>query len=155
MDIIDKIILREGGSISTNDPNDKGGRTQYGISERSNPEAWKDGKVSYEEARRIYARKYIAPFHGLETYPFYEQLVDFGVTSGPGLASSKLQEIVGAEVDGVVGEETLTKVSIYPGNLNQALVISRVKMIGRLVQKNPSQLKYLSGWLNRALEFLR
>jgi lysozyme family protein len=153
MDLIDRIIQREGAA--TNDASDRGGRTQYGISERSNPEAWKDGKVDYEEARAIYYRKYLSPFRGLETYPFYEQLVDFGVTSGPRLAISKLQEVVGSEVDGIIGPDTLRAVSGYSGTLGNQLVASRVKMIGRLVQRDPSQLKFLSGWLNRALEFLR
>lgn len=158
MDLIDSIILREGGSKATNDSSDRGGRTQYGISERSNPEAWKDGKVDYEEARKIYQRRYLEPFKGLETYIFYEQLVDFGVTSGPRLAIQKLQEILGMEVDGIVGEETLAKVSessSFSRVLNNNLLASRIKMIGRIVQKNPSQVKFLSGWLNRALEFIR
>lgn len=155
MDLIDEIIQREGGSKATDDKSDKGGRTQYGISERANPEAWKDGKVDYEEARKIYYRKYLKPFEGLEDYLFYRQLVDFGVTSGPRLAIQKLQEILGVEVDGIIGPNTIKKVSEFPGNLGNQLVASRIRMIGRLVQRDPSQLKFLSGWLNRALEFLR
>lgn len=155
MDLIDKIIEREGKSTFTNDPLDKGGRTQYGISEKSNPEAWVDGRVDYAEARRIYARKYLSPFTGLESYPFYEHLVDFGVTSGPVLVVSKLQEIVGAAVDGRLGPETLDKVSKFKGHLDVEIVKSRIKMIGRIVTKDPSQLKYLNGWLNRTLEFLK
>lgn len=158
MDLVDRIIAREGGSTATNDPSDKGGRTQFGISERNNPEAWKDGRVDYEEARKIYYQKYLKPFEGLEKYLFYEQLVDFGVTSGPRLAIQKLQEIIGVEVDGIIGENTLTEISkwgTFQRVLNYKLVAARIQMIGRIVQKNPSQIKYLSGWLNRALEFLR
>ena len=154
MDLIDEIIEREGGSKATNDSKDKVGRTQYGISEKANPEAWIDDQVDYEEARRIYTKKYLDPFKGLESNSAYKQMVDFGVTSGPRLAISKIQEIVGAEVDGILGPDTLRRVSEFPGDLNQALVVSRVKMIGRLVQRDPSQIKFLSGWLNRALEFL-
>ena len=53
-DLIDDIIDREGGSTLTNDPTDKGGRTKYGISEKSNPEAWKDGDVWRAQAPDIY-----------------------------------------------------------------------------------------------------
>lgn len=156
MDLIDQIILREGGSKETDDPSDKGGRTKFGISEKSNPEAWKDGEVTRDEARKIYHQKYLKPFEGLEREDFYEQIVDFGVTSGPRLAIQKLQEILNVNVDGVLGSDTLAKVQVSrETGINNNLAASRIKMIGRIVQKNPSQLKFLSGWLNRALEFIR
>jgi lysozyme family protein len=154
MDIIDKIIQREGGSKATNDPSDKGGRTQYGIAEKSNPEAWRDNRVDYAEAREIYRRKYISPFEFLSDNPAFEQAVDFGVTSGPRLAIQKIQEILGVEVDGIAGPETREALKKNP-DINNKLVASRIKMIGRIVQRDPSQLKFLSGWLNRSLEFLK
>lgn len=154
--IIDDVIQKEGGSRMTNDPNDFGGRTQFGIAESSNPLPWKDGKVTEDEAREIYKRKYyFGPgFDKIENPRLQGQMVDFGVTSGPRLAIQKVQEIVGAEVDGVLGPETLGKISTFQGDVNRELVKSRIKMIGRIVVKNPSQLKFLNGWLNRALEFL-
>jgi len=153
-DIIDDIILKEGGSKSTNIKEDKGGRTQYGISEAANPTAWADGKVTKEEAREIYFRKYLRPFALIEDHPAYPQAVDFGVTSGPSLVITKIQEIVGAEVDGHLGPDTKKMVLTYEGDLNLELCKSRLKMIGRLVQKSPSQLTFLSGWINRSLEFI-
>lgn len=156
MDLIDEIIQREGGSKATDIQGDRGGRTQYGISERSHPEVWKKGFVTYDEAREIYHQKYLAPFDLLRSHLLFEQAVDFGVTSGPRLAIQKIQELVEAEVDGILGPDTVSKVSRFePRMINNLLMGSRVKMIGRLVQKNPSQLKFLSGWLNRCLSFLR
>jgi lysozyme family protein len=157
-DVIGDIIEREGGSKVTNDPADGGGRTQYGISERSNPEAWADNKVTEEEARAIYVRKYVeGPHFDLVTDPLLRaQLIDFGVNSGPAVAIMKLQEILQVEVDGKLGPETLGALSqVHPDDINNLLAGSRVRMIGRIVQKNPSQLKFLSGWLNRATEFLK
>ena len=61
--IIDNVIAAEGGSTATNDPADGGGRTQYGISERANPEAWADGKVTAEEARARLAEIKTNPNH--------------------------------------------------------------------------------------------
>lgn len=158
--IIDAIIEREGGDKVTNDPTDGGGRTAYGISETSNPEAWKDGKVSEEEARAIYTLKYVAApgFNQVKDESLKAQLVDFGVNSGPYIAIRNLQDALGLKADGVIGPETLTALESLQGDalrlLNNALVAARVKMFGRIVAKNPSQLKFLSGWLNRALEFL-
>lgn len=152
-DLIDEIIEREGNA--TNDPKDRGGRTQFGISERSNPEAWKDGKVTYEEARRIYEKKYLKPFKGLEDHAAYSQLVDFGVTSGPKLVVSKIQEIAGASVDGIIGPKTIAEVlSIDQIWLNNQVVAERLRMIGRICSKDLSQVRFLNGWVNRALEFL-
>ena len=55
-DIITDIMLREGWDMMTNDPLDKGGRTQFGISEKSNPLAWTDNHVTEAEARAICLR---------------------------------------------------------------------------------------------------
>lgn len=158
IDVIGDVIEREGGSKKTNDPADGGGRTQFGIAEKSNPEAWADGKVTEAEAREIYERKYvIGPgFHHVHDVNLRAQLIDFGVNSGPMVAVMKLQEILDVKVDGQLGPKTLAAIDgIYCPDVNNSLVASRVKMIGKIVVKNPSQLKFLNGWLNRALEFLR
>lgn len=156
LDPIDDILRRE-GERETNDPLDPGGRTKWGISERSNPEAWVDGRVTEAEARAIYERKYIvAPgFNRIEDILLRNQLIDYGVNSGPMIAIMKLQGIVGATVDGVLGPETLGKLALFPVDRVRVLLVGeRIKMLGRIVAKNPSQLKWLNGWINRSLEFL-
>ena len=158
-DLIDDIILRETGGKPnggyTNDPKDRGGRTQWGIAEKFNPEAWKDNKVDYQEARKIYAGKYLNPFKGLENHAAYSQLVDFGVTSGPMMAIMKLQELISVEVDGVVGPNTLGMIKNFDEIwVNNQLLKSRIKMVGRICSKDLSQVKYLNGWINRNFEFL-
>jgi lysozyme family protein len=154
-DVIDRVIEREGGFVD--DPADGGGRTDKGISERAHPEAWADGKVTYEEARAIYEAKYLkGPGFDRITVPYLrEQLVDFGVHSGPAVAIQKLQEILKVKVDGVLGPKTLQACSLVNAmTVNNQLVASRVKLLGRIVSKHPAQLKFLNGWLSRALEFL-
>lgn len=154
--IIDAVIKREGNP--TNDPTDRGGRTAFGISEAANPSAWADNKVTEAEAREIYERKYVKGpgFDKIADPQLRAHLVDFGVNSGPQLAIMKLQEILHADVDGILGPQSLAAIrSVMPEDLNNALVATRIKMIGKIVQKNPSQLRFLGGWLNRALEFLK
>ena len=156
MDIIDEIIQREGPP--SNDPLDNGGRTAWGISERGNPEAWKNGPPTYAEARVIYESKYVKGpgFDKIDDLPLRNQLIDFGVTSGPALAILKLQSILEVDPDGKLGPKTLAALLLWDGDrLNNALVAARVSMIGRIVTKNPSQLKFLRGWLIRALSFLQ
>ena len=160
-DIIKAILKREdpsGLGVVTNDPADTGGLTQFGLTKRDNPAEWADGKVTSDEAYHAYERKYL---HG----PGYAkipsthrrilgQLVDFGVNSGPGVATKKLQEILGVETDGVFGEETLAAlIQRNDAEVNNKLVQARVKMICKIVKANPSQLKWLNGWVNRAFEF--
>ena len=160
-DIITDVLKREDDE-ETNDPLDAGGRTKYGISEKANPEAWADGKVDEEEARRIYERKYvIGPgFDKVTDFQLRAQLVDFGVNSGPMIAIHKLQEVLQTadptvDVDYILGPQTLGAITQWhPEAINNALVKARVKMICRIVTKNPTQLKWLNGWVNRALEFI-
>ncbi len=152
--IITDIEQREGGNQVTTGPD---GRTQYGISEKNNPEAWADGKVSETEARFIYETKYVKTpgFDKITDRHLQAQLIDFGVNSGPAVAVQKLQEILHVNVDGVLGPETLAAIkTITPEELNTLLAVSRIKMISRIVQKNPAQLKFLTGWINRCCEFL-
>lgn len=156
--IISDVIKREGGATVTQNPNDQGGRTQYGISEKANPEAWADGKVTAEEARAIYESKYLKGpgFDKISDVKLQAQLVDFGVNSGPRIAIQKLQGVIGAAVDGVLGPHTLELLAkLNPRDVSNNLVAARVRMIGRIVQKNPSQLQFLYGWLDRALQFLQ
>ena len=157
MSVIDNLLRREDATLSGTVTVDAGGRTQYGIAELHNPEAWADGKVTLDEARSIFQQKYIdAPgFNKVVDERLREQLIDFGVNSGPRLAIMKLQLIVGAEIDGVLGPETLDKLNRLDYiNVNNQLAIQRILMIGRLVQKRPSDLDKLSGWLNRATSFI-
>ena len=156
-DPIDDVIKREGGSKATNDSADGGGRTQYGISERSNPEAWADNKVSEAEAREIYERKYIKyPGFDKVADPHLQiQLIDYGVNSGPGVAIIKLQQILSVEVDGVLGPQTLAALlAASSREVNNQLVAARVRMIGKIVSKNISQVRFINNWLDRALQFL-
>ena len=156
-DVIGDVIKREGGSQVTNDPADGGGRTQYGISERANPKAWADGKVTEDDARAIYEAKYVKGPHFdlVQDDQLRAQLVDFGVNSGPGIAIQKLQEILRVDADGALGPQTLTALQQHRADdINNQLVAARIRMICRVVQKNPSQLKFLSGWASRSLDFL-
>jgi lysozyme family protein len=154
-DIIDDLLKREGGLVDN--PADKGGRTAYGISEKANPQAWADGKVTSEEAKALYTKKYIQGpgFDKLPDDKLRTQLIDFGVNSGPGIAIIRLQEIIGVETDGVLGPHTVAALSKFNSDaVNNALVIARIRMICRIVKKNPSQLAFLLGWIDRALSFL-
>ena len=165
--VIDAVIQREGGAKATNDPLDPGGRTQYGISERANPEAWRDGQVTAQEAREIFLSKYVVwpKFHTIPASHKWtqEQLIDFGVHSGPSQATMKLQECLneaGADpklkIDGDFGSKTLQVLTgLDDRSINNLLMAARIRLLGRVVQKNFNQLNKLSGFLGRALGFMK
>ena len=166
-DFIDIIIRNEGGEKETNDPSDSGGRTKYGISEKSHPEAWADGDVSYWEAREIYERIYILSEH-FDLIPdetLKHQVIDFGVTAGPDTAAHLLQQIVGVTIDGNIGPKTINAIVNYPAGklfgvmvpgivlLNLAFRDARTIFYVTLAKKRPKDLKYVLGWVKRAQEF--
>lgn len=166
-DFIDDEIQREGGATETNDPADPGGRTKYGISEHAHPEAWTDGDVTYQEARDIYEKEYIMAdhFNLIQDQSLQHQVVDFGVLHGVDSAARVLQQIVGVTVDGIIGQKTLDAIAAYPAGtlfgvavpgsvlLNLAFRDARIMCDATLTKKNPTNLKFLLGWLRRALEF--
>lgn len=167
VDIITKILQTEGGF--SNDPADRGGPTNLGITQATlswwlkRPATIEDLKtLTPEKVRPIYETIYIEnPNFDSPTLPapLRNQLIDFGVNSGPALAASKLQEIVGVTPDGKLGPVTEDAIqtavdTIGATHINNRLVASRLKMIGRLISRNPSQARFALGWINRALDFL-
>lgn len=152
-DSIDDLLAKEGGFRDV--PGDPGGRTDHGISERSFPEAWKDGRVTVDEARAIYEQRFLDGWK-IKLIPFaplQAQVLDFSVNSGL-CGIMKLQQLLGVKADGVIGPATLAAIAKGdPKVLNNRLVDERVLFLCRLVQKRPAQLPDLFGWCQRALTF--
>lgn len=95
--LIDGVIGREGGY--TNNPNDTGGATMWGVTERvarANGYAGPMNAMPREVAKNIYFSQYVqrpgfaAVMAVSETIA--EELVDTGVNMGPGVASLFLQQ---------------------------------------------------------------
>ena len=156
-DLISDVIQREGGF--SNNPADMGGRTDKGISERAHPDAWKDGKVTDEEARAIYHTKYVKGpgFDKVADPALQAQLIDFAVHSGPAVAIKKLQALLKIDVDGILGVNTLVAIvaSHDLRTLNNSLARVRMEMICQIVAKFPTQAKFLVGWCRRVMGFMR
>ncbi len=152
--IITHELQEEGGY--TNDPIDKGGATLHGISQASNPQAWVNGPPTLDQARAIYETKYIQAYHLdlIQDVNLREQVTDYVVTSGL-VAIATLQMILGVQVDHIIGPETVQALQkVNPVAVGNRLVAERVKMIGRLLQRVPSNLKFTEGWLTRATSYL-
>lgn len=162
MSEVDKIIEREGGFV--HDPYDRGGATKYGITQATlswwlgRPATIEDVRtLSVEVARAIYEKRYILGpgFDKLPQGVLQSNLIDFGVMSGPILAISHLQEVLGVQPDGVIGPETLAALmAASHAAVNRQIVMRRCLMAARLCKKDPNQVRFLVGWLTRFFQFL-
>ena len=159
-EIIDGILEREGENRPDFlTPGDKGGRTSWGISERAHPEAWHAGPPTRAEAALIYMAQYVTPFELLGSYSpqVMDQMIDFGVTSGPKVAIYWFQRVLSVTPDGRIGKHTMAAyAAVLPHYvlLNNALVAARLKFIDTLTDAEKSQKQFEEGWESRALSFL-
>lgn len=156
--IVDGLLDREGeGKPPYLEKDDAGGRTSWGISERAHPEAWVNGPPSRDQAKAIYFAIYIKPFSSIGFYnpSLMVVLVDDAVMSGVDAAIKRLQAVLKVKIDGELGYLTIQALRLWTTqNLVQAFVVERVIRITRLVERRPSDLTNLTGWVTRILTFL-
>lgn len=154
MDLIDRVISREGGSKVVNDPADPGGVTKYGISKRTHPDV-DVANLTYEQARAIYQAEYLTGPHidRIEDEFLREHVFDYAVHSGPAAAIKALQRLLGLPQSGILDQPTLHKLHSTPMSFRFYLAYMRERLVflARVIQKRPSSLKYLAGWTSRVL----
>ena len=153
----------------TDDPDDPGGETKYGLSKRSYPEL--DIKaVTEPEAREVYLRDFWKPL--LLSQVRSQRVANWiflwtvNTSYPPGKAPGKpvaaikhVQEVCNwflksdLAVDGFVGPMTLAALNAIPGRRLLLGFFARAayKRVDRVHEK-PSQEKYMAGWLRRDLE---
>lgn len=147
------VEISEGGT--NNDPDDRGGKTKYGISEKQYPNVDIDN-LTFEAARLIYYNDYWQRNRCSEmSTALAIVMFDSGVNCGVTSAAKWLQKSVNnlgddIVVDGVIGPVTLTAINNY-GHTKLAIgVLSyRLKRYIRLIDKNESQYKFIKGWISR------
>lgn len=100
----------EGGY--TNDPNDPGGETNFGISKRSYPN--EDIKnMTRGHAMQIYFSDFWTPIHGDSMPEFLAMNVfDEAVNTGVGEAIHLMQKVLGVISDGKIGPQTLAAMTL-------------------------------------------
>lgn len=162
MRVIDEILEREGWPKFTCDPNDRGGATKGGITLRT-LSGYLGRKATVEElealdettARKIYESVFVIRpgFTRIYNDQVREYLIDIGVTSGPARAVRYLQLALGGlKVDCMLGNKTAAAANTANQvSLLLRLVALRCRMMAEDVVENPSQLKYLEGWIRRAV----
>ena len=161
-----EILEREGWHEYTTHPLDRGGPTKGGIT-LSSLRSWRNRPklderelqlLKKEEAISILFYRYVEcnGIKKLEEGDLRNNVIDNAVLSGPFLAVKDLQNAVGVYDDGVIGPITLKAIQeIGLKRSNRLLAVQRSLRLAKFVQKNPDQLVFLVGWLNRCLEFVK
>lgn len=157
----EKMILREGGYKLTNDPTDRGGQTYAGIARTRNPqwEGWPliDSGQSVPAAmvRAIYCETYWDPLRlgAVIDQRAASSLFDFAVNAGTGTSAKLAQIVVATTPDGQVGPKTVTAINATDPALFLAhFTLAKIARYRDIVRRDKTQIKYLMGWINRALE---
>jgi len=167
--IINTIIKTEGGYV--NHPVDKGGPTKYGITKQSlsnhlarEVDENDIKQLTKQEAFDIYEQHY---YH----YPKIDQLpqqlhhimLDMSVNHGPRRAIKILQQELldnnysAGNADGIIGKKTIKTsqkaVNEQGDTLINKLIELRLLFYRHIIERNPSQKVFWSGWMNRAESF--
>ena len=159
--MLNDVLRREGGYV--HDPADRGGPTHYGITQRT-LRAWRGQLVTAAdvrdlttaEAKAIYRRRYVEdPGFATLPDPLRTQVIDTAVLSGPRQAVKDVQRAIGGvTVDGQLGPQTRAAIDAAGARAVHArLIQTRTVRLARIVQRDPSQARFLAGWLTRATAF--
>ena len=147
-------------------PDDRGGRTRYGISKRAYPYIDMDA-LTLGDAKQIYKRDYwnICGAKEMTTRDLKVLLFDIAVNHGAGRARIMLQEALNLlnnngklyddlEIDGIIGRKTKAAIKANePHYIIMALITKRLALMDRIAD-GTSQEAFAKGWMNRYFSFI-
>lgn len=137
----------EGGYAD--DPDDRGGRTRFGISARSYPDI-DIRALTPEEAAGIYRRDYWDAFQCGRLPPaMAAALFDAAVQHRPKTARRLLQRGLGVVADGLIGPVTRQAAAMEDPLAFLPIHLSHRAVLYRDLAAQPSQAKYYRGWMRR------
>jgi lysozyme family protein len=165
-DIIIEHVLRYEGRY-VNNPDDRGGPTNFGITARTLG-AWRNlGRpataaevfsMSRAEAKAIYRKQYIIDpgFDAIEDPDLRMIVVDCGVLYGTRRATMWLQTALGVTADGIFGDDTIHALNgADPHAVARSILKQRFQRIQNVVEQSPRQMVFYRGWMNRTNDLLQ
>ena len=148
----------EGGY--TNDANDAGGPTNWGITIHDlsrflgRPASIQEVKaMTQDTAETIYKKWYwdVISLDLVNSQGVAMAMFDQGVVRGVGTIARAVQNIVGVTADAHIGPISLAAINSYdPKILVQKIEAQAEQAFQAIVNANPSQRVFLRGWMNRA-----
>jgi lysozyme family protein len=162
-DIVEYIIERFEGSAASNDPDDRGGITRFGVTlptlKHIKPDAtagdvW---ALTKQDAINLYLELFVfrPGFHQIADWRLRLVVIDSGIHSGTKRATEWLQAAVGAQVDGHGGRDTYAKVaSADPVKARERVIAARLRHLGALIARDVRQAKFSRGWFGRVATLL-
>ena len=156
----EKVLKFEGGYV--NDPVDRGGETNWGITKKVARNAGYRGEMkdlTVEDAKKIYRQNYwsIIKLDQIKDDSIAIKAFDIAVNMGTGTAIRLLQKaynILNQEtitVDGIVGPQTLSAINNYKHkkDLFHLLNVLQARRYIKIVENDESQKRFIRGWLKR------
>ena len=151
-DAVSLVLDLEG--VPTNDPNDSGGLTKFGVSQAAFPDINVAG-LTMAGAKDIYRSRFWAPLKCDELPgPLALVVFDSSVNQGVGAAAKMLQESLRTPVDGVIGPETLAAAKVSGRETVLKFTAKRLERYNYAVKVRPTNEKFIGGWHLRALRVL-
>ena len=151
----------EGGYVD--DPTDRGGETKYGISKQQYPDL-DIASLTPEDAQNIYRTEFLGPIESnYGKNPIALKMLDISINAGgpqgTGIMQRALQSL-GYDVEDDMKMGPGTK-KVYETAMMEhgedavlnALSESQGDYYKSIVEQDPSQEKFLGGWLNRAKRY--
>ena len=156
------ILSWEGGYV--NDPHDKGGATNKGVTIAT----WRkvgydkdgDGDIDVDDLKQLteadVLNRVLKPHYWdrwqadrISSQPVANILVDW--VWGSGANGIKIpQRLLGLKQDGIVGPVTLSAINkADPLVLFNTIKVEREAFLWRIVDRDPTQKRFIKGWLNR------
>jgi lysozyme family protein len=161
-----EVIKNEG--VYSFDPNDSGGETLMGISKNNWPkwDGWKivdtlsspkEMAINVELQNKVqsfYLQNFWNPIKGDEIHSqvIANSIMDFAVNAGAKTSVRLAQKVVGVKDDGIIGNNTLNALNFFDERLFIAeFKLAKIDRYCDIVDEKPNQLKWLKGWVRRAL----
>lgn len=82
-------------------------------------------------------------------------IFDQAINRGTPTVVRQMQKILGLKVDGIFGDNTLSALNAQDEGFSLRFAFDCQDSYCQLVQRNPSQLVFLSGWINRTQELIK
>lgn len=158
----DFVLANEGGF--SNDPVDRGGATNWGITQ-ADLSRWRKKLVTIDEVRALKkdeAKAIYREFYWdklrldeVDDKALAIAVFDQAVNRGAVTAAKHLQSVLGVQADGKIGPQTIEALEKRnPRTVLYDFVKAAQISYSRIVQGNPSQSRFLVGWINRTHRLL-